>query len=476
MKAPIVSLSYDDVLLVPRFSQIRSRKEPVLVSRLTKNIHLSVPIVSANMDTVTESKMAIALARLGGIGIVHRFLSIEREVEEVSRVKRAEAYIIDNPYTVSAGTSIKEAKQRMCTLGAALLVIDENAKLIGILTHRDVEFVDSNTLSVADIMTKELITASPKISLDGAKDIFTKQKIEKLPLVDAKGILKGLITKKDILARIRYPGAAKDKKGRLLVGAAVGVVGDYLERTRALVEAGVDVIVIDIAHGHSIMMKEAMAQIKKITGERVDIVAGNVATKEGVRDLIKWGAHAVKVGIGPGAACTTRIMTGVGVPQFSAVLECGMEAKKLRVPIIADGGVKNSGDFTKALAAGAETVMIGSMFAGTDESPGQEIVKNGARYKLYRGMASIGANVAKTNISGSQKGVDYERITPEGVEAVVPYKGKIDATISLLLGGLRSGMSYLGAKIISEMPKNAEFIQITQAGLRESNSHDIDVK
>ncbi len=476
MKAPIVSLSYDDVLLVPRFSQIRSRKEPILETRFTKHIALNIPIISANMDTVTESKMAIALARLGGIGIVHRFLSIDREVEEVSRVKRAEAYVIDDPYTVFPDTLLKDAKQRMYTLGAALLVIDEDKKLIGILTNRDVEFVDSTTLRVSDVMTKELITASPKISLDGAKGIFMKQKIEKLPLVDAKGVLRGLITKKDILARIRYPEAAKDKKGRLLVGAAVGVMGDYLERTKALVEAGVDVIVIDIAHGHSIMMKEAMVRIKKIVGECTDVVAGNVATKDGVRDLVKWGADAVKVGIGPGAACTTRIMTGVGVPQFSAVLECGIEAKKFHVPIIADGGVKNSGDFTKALAAGAETVMIGSMFAGTDESPGQEIVKNGARYKLYRGMASIGANVAKTTISGSQKGANYERITPEGVEAVVPYKGKIDATISLLLGGLRSGMSYLGAKTIKEMPKNAEFIQITQAGLRESNSHDIDVK
>ncbi|MBI5421276.1 MAG: IMP dehydrogenase [Parcubacteria group bacterium] len=476
MKDPLIALSYDDVLLVPRFSRIRSRREPVLKTRFTKNIALNIPIVSANMDTVTESKMAIALARFGGIGVIHRFLSIEREVEEVSRVKRAEAYVIDDPYTVSSEILLKDAKQRMYTLGAALLVIDEHRKLIGILTHRDVEFVDSTTLRVSDVMTKELITASPKISLDGAKEVFMKQKIEKLPLVDAKGILKGLITKKDILARIRYPEAAKDKKGRLLVGAAVGVVGDYKERTKALIEAGVDVIVIDIAHGHSIMMKEAMASIKKITGEHVDIIAGNVATRDGMRDLVRWGADAVKVGIGPGAACTTRIMTGVGVPQFSAVYECAGEAKKLRVPVIADGGVKNSGDVTKALAAGAETVMIGSMFAGTDESPGQEIVKNGARYKLYRGMASIGANVAKTNISGLQKGVNYERITPEGVEAVVPYKGKIDATISLLLGGLRSGMSYLGAKTIPEMSKNAEFIQITQAGLRESNSHDIDVK
>jgi len=474
MKDPLISLSYDDVLLVPRFSNVRSRKEPVLATRLTKNLSLNIPIVSANMDTVTESKMAIALARLGGIGIVHRFLSIEREVEEVSRVKRAEAYVIDYPYTVSPDTFLKDAKQRMYALGAALLVIDENKKLIGILTNRDVEFVDSITLRVSDVMTKELVTASPKISLDGAKDIFTKQKIEKLPLVDAKGLLKGLITKKDILARIRYPEAAKDKKGRLLVGAAIGVVGDYLERTKALVEANVDVIVIDIAHGHSIMMKGAMTQIKKIAGEHIEIIAGNVATKEGVRDLVKWGADAVKVGIGPGAACTTRIMTGVGVPQFSAVHACAEEAKKLHVPIIADGGVKNSGDFTKALAAGAETVMIGSMFAGTDESPGQEIVKNGARYKLYRGMASIGANVTKTTIGGAQ--ANYERITPEGVEATVPYKGKVDATISLLLGGLRSGMSYLGAKTISEMYKQAEFIQITQAGLRESNSHDIDVK
>ncbi len=476
MKDPLLKLSYDDVLLAPRFSKIRSRKDPLVHTRLTKNILLNIPVVSANMDTVTESRMAIALARMGGIGIIHRFMSVEREAEEVEKVKRAEAYVIDNPYTVSPETTLGDARDRMYTLGAALLVVNEEGVLVGILTNRDVEFVDDSSLRVVDLMTKDVITASPKISLEDAKEVFKIHKIEKLPLVDAKGKLRGLITKKDILARIRYPQAAKDKKGRLLVGGAIGVAGDYVSRTKVLVEAGVDVIVIDIAHGHSQMMKEAIMEIKRITKDRVDIIAGNVATREAARDLIKWGADGIKIGIGPGAACTTRIMTGIGVPQLSAVLECAREARRLKVPSIADGGVKNSGDAVKALAAGADTVMIGSMFAGTDESPGQEIVKNGARYKLYRGMASLGANVDKTAISQPRESVDYERITPEGVEAIVPYKGKVAATLSLILGGLRSGMSYLGAKTISEMPGRAEFLRITQAGLRESHSHDIDVK
>ncbi|MDE1970474.1 MAG: IMP dehydrogenase [Patescibacteria group bacterium] len=476
MKDPLLALSYDDVLLVPRFSSVRSRKDPCTATQLTVHIKLEIPIVSANMDTVTESRMAIALARLGGIGIIHRFMSVEREVEEVLKVKRAEAFVIDDPYTVEPETLLTEARARMQHLGAALLVVDRKHTLVGILTNRDIEFVRDGLLCVKDVMTTRLITASRKISMSGAEEMFKLHKIEKLPLVDAKGKLVGLITKKDIVTRMRNPHAAKDNKGRLLVGAAVGVVGDYVARTKALVDAGVDCIVIDIAHGHSIMMKEAIAKIKKITGHSVDIIAGNIATAEGVRDVVAWGAHAVKVGIGPGAACTTRIMTGVGVPQFSAVLQCAKMAKRLGIPVIADGGIKYSGDITKALAAGAESVMIGSMFAGTDESPGVEIVKNGARYKRYRGMASLGANVDKNELLNPQQTTDYQSITPEGVEATVPYKGSLGATVAPLMGGLRSGMSYLGAMTIKEMSQKGEYVRITQAGIRESNSHDIDVK
>ncbi len=469
------SLSYDDVLLVPKFSNITSRKHVDTSSQLTPGIKINVPIISANMDTVTESATAIAMARQGCIGIIHRFLPIKEHVEEVLAVKRSEAIIIEKPYILSPEHTVKDAKILMGEKKITGIPITDNAgRFAGILTRKDLMFEDNNLRVIADVMTKksDAVTAPVNTSVETAKEIFRENKIEKLPLVDRSGILKGLITAKDILKREMYPLASKDRKGRLLAGGAIGVRGDYLERAEALVNAECDVICIDIAHGHS----QTVIETIKILRDRfsdVKIIAGNVATAEGTLDLINAGADAIKSGVGGGSVCSTRIVTGAGVPQFSAVLECARVANESGIPIIADGGIKSSGDIVKALAAGASTVMLGNLLAGTEESPGQTVIKSGRKFKIFRGMAGFGANISKRERENGFD--DISDVVPEGVEGTVPYKGNVSEVIYQLLGGLRSGMSYCGAHTIEELWKNSEFVRITSAGLKESHPHDIDV-
>ncbi|MEM0121172.1 MAG: IMP dehydrogenase [Thermoprotei archaeon] len=440
---------------------------------LTKGIRLNIPIVSANMDSVTESAMAIAIARLGGIGIIHRFMTVDRQVSEVNRVKRAEAYIIEKPYTITPDTTVSEVKQLMRDTGVSgFLVVDQNNRLLGIVSMRDVRFVVDGREPVTRVMTPraKLVVGSPKTTLEEAMRLLDEHKLEKLPLVEEDWSLRGLITAKDVERLANPSNAAKDSKGRLLVGAAIGVRGDYLERASKLVEADVDVLVLDIAHGHSEAALEAIKKVKK-EFPTVPLIAGNVATREGTMDLISAGADAVKVGIGPGAACTTRMVTGAGVPQLTAVMWCAEAASSMGVPIIADGGIKNPGDITKALAAGASTVMIGSLFAGTDESPGYFVIRDGVKYKAYRGMASLSANIRRRLLERND--VDPEsvaQIVPEGVESYVPYRGKVEEVVNQLIGGLRSGMSYCGARNIEELRRNARFIRITEAGAAESYS------
>ena len=469
------SLSYDDVLLVPKFSNITSRKHVDTSSQLTRGIKINVPIISANMDTVTESATAIAMARQGGIGIIHRFLPIKEHVEEVLAVKRSEAIIIEKPYTLSPEHTVKDAKilmgQKKIT---GIPVVDNAGRFAGILTRKDLMFEDNNLRVIADVMTPkpDAVTAPVNTSVEAAKEIFRENKIEKLPLVDKNGILKGLITAKDILKREMYPLASKDSKGRLLVGGAIGVRGDYLERAEALVNAECDVLCIDIAHGHSQTVIETIKALRERFSD-VKIIAGNVATAEGTLDLINAGADAIKCGVGGGSVCSTRIVTGSGVPQFSAVFGCAEVANDAGIPIIADGGIKQSGDIVKALAAGASTVMLGNLLAGTEESPGQTVIKNGRKFKIFRGMAGFGANISKRERENSFD--DISDVVPEGVEGTVPYKGNLSEVIYQLLGGLRSGMSYCGAHTIEELWKNAEFIKITSAGMKESHPHDIDI-
>lgn len=455
--------TFDDVLLEPQRSGVFSRKDVSTEAQFSRNIRLNLPVVSANMDTVTEAKMARFMAESGGIGIIHRFLNIERQADEVRRVKRAESAVIEDPYTIFVDTEFGEAKKLMEEKSVSgLPVLDRAGKLVGIITRRDILFSE-NGGKVRDIMTKKVISAHPKIKLADAKKIMFQHRVEKLPLVDRTERLKGLITLKDILKQANGKLASKDKKGRLLVGAALGVKGDTFERAKALLNAGADVLVVDIAHGHNERALDTIKFLKKkFSG--VEIVGGNVATPKGTIDLIKAGADAVKVGIGPGAACTTRIVTGVGVPQLTAILECAKAAAKYKVPIIADGGIRNSGDFSKALAAGASTVMIGSLFAGTDESPGEYVLEDGAGYKLYRGMASRDA--APNAGDGAYR-------APEGKSGKVPYRGRAKNVLDDLIAGLRSSMSYLGAKSLRDFQKNAKFIKITSATLRESHIHDM---
>jgi IMP dehydrogenase len=469
-KIPL-GLTYDDVLLVPRKTDVKSRKNVDVQTRLTKQIKLSIPIVTANMDTVTESAMAVAIARLGGIGIIHRFMEIGSEVAEVEKVKRAEAFVIEEPYTLSLGASVEEAKEIMRETGVSgLLVVDDAKRLLGIVSSRDVKFVGDDAKKVGEVMTprSRLVVGRPDIGLDEAMRLLDRHKLEKLPLVDENNVVRGLITARDV-ERFTHPStSAKDSKGRLLVGAAIGVRGDYAERAQRLVNADVDVLVLDVAHGHS---EVVLQSIKKIKSEFPDVplIAGNVATPEGTDELIDVGADAVKVGIGPGAACTTRLVTGAGVPQLTAVIWCSEAASKRGIPIIADGGIRNSGDITKALAAGASTVMVGSLFAGTDESPGYFTVRDGVKYKTYRGMASLGANVSRRKLDKMDIDPDeISQIVPEGVETYVPYRGKLKEVVTQLLGGLRSGMSYCGARNLSELRKNAAFIRLTGASTAES--------
>ena len=473
----VQGLTFDDVLLVPKRSPIVSRSQTNLRTKLSRNITLNTPIISDNMDTVTESGMAIALAREGGIGIIHRFMTIEDQVDEILKVKRSESVMIEQPYTIKPDLTVAEAKKAMAEFSVSGLLVEEGGKLLGIITRRDITFEKNNKLKVSELMTKDVITAKAGITIDQAKEILHNKRIEKLPVIDDKKHIVGLITSKDILKMEQYPYASKDRKGRLLVGAAVGVKGDYLERTEALLEAGADIIVVDIAHGHSENAINTVHMIKKAFPS-CELIAGNVATGEGSRDLIKAGVDAIKVGVGSGSICITRVVTGSGVPQLTAVIDSVKVARDYGVPIVSDGGIRNSGDITKALAAGASSVMIGSLFGGTDESPGKTLVKNGKKYKMYRGMASFYASLGRKYREAGPQVVDSDDLNdyvPEGVEAMVPYKGSVVEIIRQMAGGLRSGLSYCGAKTIPEMQNNAEFIKITSAGYIESQSHDVDL-
>ena len=471
-------LTFDDVLLVPKFSDIVSRSQTDLTTQLSRNISINIPIISANMDTVTESTMAITIAREGGIGIIHRFLTIQEEVDEIHKVKRAGSVIIENPYLINPEQTIQDAFKIMNEKQVSgLLVTDSSSKLIGILTERDVLFdpVDCSKL-VKDLMTKDVVSAKPGIDFQQAKEILKNNRIEKLPLTDEHNQIKGLITSQDISNLEKYPNASKDEKGRPLVGAAVGVKGDFMQRTEALLDAGVDVIVVDIAHGHSENAINTVKNIKKAF-PNCELIAGNVATAHGTEDLIKAGVDAVKVGVGSGSICITRVITGSGVPQLTAVLDCAKIGNEHNIPIISDGGTRTSGDATKALAAGAHSVMIGGILGGTDESPGSTISKNGKRFKIYRGMASLGASLGRKSKDSGNAGLtdDLNDYVAEGVEGMVPYRGSVTDIITQITGGIRSGLSYCGAHNIQQMQKNAEFIKISRAGFAESQPHDVDV-
>lgn len=469
-------LTYDDVLLIPQRSYVDHRFDVSIKTKLTRHISLNIPFVSANMDTVTEGEMAIALAREGGIGIIHRFMTIEEEVEQVNKVKREVGFIINNPYTVLPNTPLKKIIDRAKKLDInSFVVVDEKNKLLGILSRRDYSFENGNHKTAKDLMTplKKLITAKVGIKIQEAEKIFSKYKIEKLPLIDKVGNLKGLVTASSIRSFERHFMASKDSNNQYLVGAAVGVVKDYMERAEALINAGVDVIVVDVAHGHNNVAMKAIASLRK-KFKYIDLIGGNVATAEGARDLINLGVDAVKVGIGPGGLCTTRIVAGVGVPQFTAVMECSSVARRKGVPVIADGGTNYPGDMAKALAAGGSTCMLAGWFAGTDESPGGIVMRKGMKYKVHRGSASFLATADRKMELENHNEHQLNTIVPEGVEAMVPYKGKVSDVIYQLVGALRSGMSYCNAKTIPELWKNARFVKITEAGFRESKSHNVE--
>mgnify|MGYP003323616369 FL=1 len=471
-------VTFDDVLLVPKYSKITSRSDTDLSTKLSRNISLNIPLISANMDTVTESSMAVTVAREGGIGIIHRFLTIQQQVDEVLKVKRSGSIIIENPYTINSELTIKDAFSIMNEKQVSgLLVTDSNSKIIGILTERDVLFepTDSTKL-VKELMTKDVVTAKLGVDLEQVKEILKHNRIEKLPIVDDNNHVKGLITSQDISNLEKYPYASKDKKGRPLVGSAVGVKGDFMERSEALINAGADVLVVDIAHGHSENAINTVKNIKKAFPD-CELIAGNVATASGTEDLIKAGVDAVKVGVGSGSICITRVITGSGVPQLTAVYDCAKVGNDHGIPIISDGGTRNSGDATKALAAGASSIMVGSILGGTDESPGSTITKNGKRFKIYRGMASLAASMGRrSKETGTfELADDLNDYVAEGVEAMVPYKGSVTEIITQITGGIRSGLSYCGASNIKQMQENAEFIKISRAGFAESQPHDVDI-
>jgi IMP dehydrogenase len=473
MKIRYKALTYEDVLLVPKHSQVLP-KTVSIKTQLTKNITLNMPIVAAAMDTVTEHRAAITMARLGGIGVIHKNMDIASQAREVERVKKSESGIIIDPIKVKPATSIAEAVALMDNFHiSGVPVVDDHNKLVGILTNRDLRFEKNLSKDVQELMTSmPLVTALEGIDLDDASEILHKNKIEKLPIIDKDNNLKGLITIKDIKKKIEFPNANKDDFGRLRVAAAIGV-GNGIERAEALVNAGVDVIVIDSAHGHS----QGILDLVKAVKEKfeVDVIAGNVATKEGTRDLILAGADAVKVGIGPGSICTTRVVAGVGIPQVSAIDECAAEAKKHGVPVIADGGIKYSGEVAKAIAVGASSVMLGSMLAGTEESPGEKIMYQGRQYKSYRGMGSIGAMQKGSNDRYFQEGTAADKLVPEGIEGMVPFRGSLADVIHQLIGGLRASMGYVGGKDIPDYQEKAEFVEITSAGLKESHVHDVTI-
>jgi IMP dehydrogenase len=475
---PPLALTYEDVLLVPCRSAVVSRRDVDTSTRLTRDLRLNVPIVSANMDTVTEARMARAMAREGGIGVIHRFMPVEQEAAEVQRVKRPEETVGGRRlHTIAPTRTLGEAITLMGRHNVnSLLVVGENDRLLGIVTSRDVLFAEDPSQPVERIMTggEQLVTAPVGTRLEQARRILHEHRLEKLPLVDATGHLRGLITARDVLRVSEHPKAARDSQGRLLVGAAIGAVGDYLERAEALVAAEVDVLVVDIAHGHSEHALSATRHVKDAFPD-VQLIAGNVATAEGARDLADAGADAIKVGVGPGAACSTRIVAGVGVPQLTALFDCVAVAGNLGLPIVADGGIRNSGDLTKALAAGAATVMIGSLLAGTEESPGRTVIRGGSRFKVYRGMASVGASDARRQRESSEDVLDElaAAVVPEGVEAVVQYRGSVADVLYQQVGGLRSGMSYLNARTLDDLRHNARFVRMTDAGRAESQPHDL---
>ncbi len=470
-----IGLTFDDVLLRPAKSELHPNFVDVS-TRLTRDIRLNIPIISAAMDTVTEARLAIAMAQQGGLGVIHKNMSIEQQAEEVDKVKRSEAGMIVDPVTMRPWQSISEALQVMEKYKiSGVPVTDANGKLVGILTNRDLRFETRFDLPIAERMTKEnLITVPVGTTLEQAREVLHHHRIEKLLVVDSNGDLKGLITVKDIQKARRYPQAAKDPLGRLRVGAAIGIGKEGLDRARALIDAKIDVVVIDSAHAHSAGVMDLIKQFKKLFPD-TPLIAGNVATFEGTRDLIELGVDAVKVGIGPGSICTTRVVAGAGVPQISAVMECSRAAEKYDIPIISDGGIKFSGDITKAIAAGAHTVMIGSLFAGTDEAPGETILYQGRTFKAYRGMGSMGAMQQGSKDRYFQEEVDASKLVPEGIEGKVPYKGSLGAMVPQLVGGLRSGMGLTGSRNIEDLRTKAQFVRITAAGLRESHAHDVSI-
>ncbi|MGB9710769.1 MAG: IMP dehydrogenase [Thermodesulfovibrio sp.] len=468
-----LGLTFDDVLLVPSRSDVVPAEVDV-TTYFTPNIKLNIPIVSAAMDTVTEANLAIAIAREGGIGVIHRNMPPEKQAMEVDKVKKSESGMIVDPITIGPDAPISEALALMEKYRISGVPVTVNGKLVGIITNRDLKFERDFTKKVEEVMTKErLITAGVGITLEEAQEILHKYKIEKLPIVDENFNLKGLITIKDIEKRKKYPNACKDHIGRLRVAAAVGVGEPAIYRAELLVKAGVDAIVIDTAHGHSKAVIETLKELKRRFD--IDVVAGNIATAEATEELIQAGADAVKVGIGPGSICTTRIVAGAGVPQLTAIMNCYRVTSKYKIPLIADGGIKYSGDITKALAAGAHCVMIGSLFAGTDEAPGEIILYQGRSYKTYRGMGSIGAMQSGSSDRYSQQGLTPEKLVPEGVEGRVPYRGPLSKSVHQLVGGLKSGMGYCGCRTLEELRTKAKFIKITNAGLRESHVHDVTI-
>ncbi len=480
---PNKALTFEDVLLIPRRSPIKSRNDVSTITRLTATIKLNIPVISANMDTVTEAAMAIAIAQSGGIGILHRFMTVDQQVKQAQKVKRARGFIVENPYSIRIDASVAEAANSMRRHDVGGLVVnDENGRFAGIVSRRDILLSPPEKNLVRQVMTrrKNIVSAKPGVTPEEARAILYEHRLEKLPVLDDDGNLHGLITAQDII-RPRTT-AALDEKGRLRVGAAIGVTSGELERAEALLEAGVDVLVLDIAHGHA---DHCIEMVKSIRARfpSAQVIAGNVATLEGARDLAEAGADAIKVGIGPGSICTTRIVTGFGVPQLTAIMDsvAGIEESGRDIPIIADGGIQKAGDMVKALAAGAETVMIGSLFAGTEESPGSAVIRDGQKFKVVRGMASLAATMGRRAAENrgdkdesAEDPEDWDKVVPEGVEAVVPYRGHVAEVLHQLVGGLRSGLSYGGARTIHELQENAEFVEISPAGIRESGSHDVD--
>ncbi len=463
-------LTFDDVLLIPARSEIEPKQVDTR-TRLTSKIALNIPLMTAAMDTVTESRMAIAIAREGGIGVIHKNFTIEAQADQIDRVKRSENGVITDPFFLSESHHVYDALELMAKYKISGVPICRDGKLVGILTNRDLKFLEDDTVLVSDVMTKDnLVTAPVGTTLEEAKRILCKHKIEKLPLVDEKGYLKGLITIKDIEKAVRYPASARDEKGRLLCAGAIGATGDVLDRAGALLAAGADALVLDSAHGHSANILRAVALVKK-TFPSSQVIAGNIATASAAEALIEAGADAVKVGIGPGSICTTRIVSGIGVPQVTAIYDAACIAAKKGIPVIADGGVKFSGDIVKALAAGGDVVMIGSLFAGCEESPGEMEIYQGRSFKTYRGMGSLAAMACGSKDRYFQQ--DSKKLVPEGVEGRVPYKGLLSDSVYQLIGGLRSGMGYCGAPDILSLQKHAQFMKITGAGLKESHAHDI---